>query len=98
MAKVFTCGLMDASMMASGKKTSSTDKVASNGATGGNTAAATLMINEKATVSFAGRTGESMPVAGIWENSTEKPQQRTPPARSAEANGRWVNVQGLGFS
>ena len=70
MAMVFTYGLTDASMMDSGNKTSSTDKVASSGATGGNTVADTLMINEKASGSFAGRMGESMQEAGIWENST----------------------------
>ena len=62
---VFTYGLTDASMMDSGKKTSSTGKVASSGATVGSTVADTLMINEKATVSFAGQTGESMQEAGI---------------------------------
>ena len=65
MAMVFTYGLTDASMMDSGKKTSSTGKVASSGATVGSTVADTLMINEKATVSFAGQTGESTQEAGI---------------------------------
>ena len=65
MAMVFTYGLTDVSMMDNGKKMSSTGKVASSGATGESTAADTQMINEKATVSFAGRMGESMQEAGI---------------------------------